>query len=51
MIFDNPYTCTTKPYSNVRLFLWTLGGDIGWSFDGMSVKSEIDFLKKNVQNS
>jgi hypothetical protein len=28
----------------VRLFLWSLGGDIGWSFDGLSVKNEAPYI-------
>ena len=35
-------TNNTKPYSNVRLFLWTLGGDLEWSFVGLSVKMKLD---------
>jgi len=27
------------PYSNVRLFLWMLGGDIEWCFNGLSEKN------------
>jgi len=31
----------------VRLFLWTLGGDIGWLFDEMSVKNEALLISAN----
>jgi hypothetical protein len=40
-------TSNTKPYSNVRLFLWGLGGDIGLLFDGKSVKWSFNYRVLN----